>query len=589
MTTVLAIVCARLNSSRLPGKQLLDLAGQPMVARIFQRLEQVPEFKHIVLATTADACNRPLVEWANTAGKAVFAFDGNVDDLTGRVDAVVENYRPQIMIYVCGDSPLVEPTTISRMIRGLQDHPDAEHVSLKPCAGQQGSIHEGFSPYRYSVWKRTAKESKTDKEREHVGLSKNKFINTLIKHEVKDDPVFCRMQHRISVDTPSDYQFMSEVYRRWYATNDADSIVSLPWVIEQLEEDPGLRNINAHVIQKSVTHQPFSILLVTQCGKEIGLGHLMRMRVLARTLQDSFSAGVHFLIQGESMSHPELDLFSCTFIEKHEDLRKAVKHKIIITPVDAVVFDLSPNWVPADMAKLLHEPELQDRVLIGIDGFFEYVNYLDLIHVPSFYLSSAPQNKSQSKKISYGWGNYLIPHNQEYTPWQDGNKLLVMTGGSDVQKLGETWPKKLDENLPNNTEVHWVQGPFSAAPDIPKKPRLKWVRHFSPENLKSLMANTNYALTLHGVSFFELLKLGVPVVSLSPGPSFKNEIQALSSENIAVITENPDMAVKAVSELMLDVPRARKLSGSARHKMNQSNAGTSLAKKILAFVSEKKV
>ena len=59
---VLAVVAARLNSSRLPGKQLLDLAGEPLIERLFQRLQQVAEIDQLVLATTADPYNQPLLE-----------------------------------------------------------------------------------------------------------------------------------------------------------------------------------------------------------------------------------------------------------------------------------------------------------------------------------------------------------------------------------------------------------------------------------------------------------------------------------------------------------------------------------------------
>ena len=80
MKKVLAVIGARLNSSRLPGKQLLDLAGKPLIERIFQRLEKIPQLSQIVLATTADDYNQPLLQWAQRVGKQVFAFEGDVND-----------------------------------------------------------------------------------------------------------------------------------------------------------------------------------------------------------------------------------------------------------------------------------------------------------------------------------------------------------------------------------------------------------------------------------------------------------------------------------------------------------------------------
>lgn len=596
MINVLCIIAARLNSSRLPGKHMLDLAGQPMIARIFQRIEQIPELDHIVLATTADEYNYPLVEWAKKANKDVFAFDGNVDDLVSRMDAIIEDIKPDIVLYVCGDSPLIEPATVSRMIQGLLTHPDADYVFLKPCSGQQATIHVGFSPYRYSVWHRIVTESKTHKEREHVGLSKKRFIDTLRKLEVIDDPVFCRSQHRISVDTPSDYRFMAEVYRRWYAGSNANTLVSLPWVIEQLERDSELRDINEHVRQRGVNDHSISVLLVTQCGHEIGLGHLMRMLVLARTFQDTFSIGVRMLIQGEIVSYPGLDLLPHRYIEESEKLEKALGQEMLVKAADAVVFDLAPSWVPENFECILDGLDKQGCALIGIDGLFEYVDKLDLIHVPSFYLapqlqSLKPTSEKSSApldKISYGWKNYLLPHCKEYIPWRGGNKLLVMTGGSDTQNLGEVWPAMLDERLPIETEIHWVQGPFADDPNIPENTRLNWVYHRSPDNLSALMADSSYALTLHGVSFFELLQLGIPVVTLKPDPHFSDEMDALAAEKVAVIAVTPEEAVAAMDDLMRDALRAQNLANRAHAKLSQLDGGAVLAEKVMALVRSRR-
>lgn len=593
MINILCIIAARLNSSRLPGKHMLDLAGQPMIARIFQRLEQIPELDHIVLATTADEYNFPLVNWAKKANRAVFAFEGDVDDLVGRIDAIVEDIKPDIVLYVCGDSPLIEPATVSRMILGLKTHPDADYVCLKPCSNQKATIHVGFSPYRYSVWRRIVTESKTQKEREHVGMSKKRFIDSLRKVEINDDPVFCRSQHRISVDTLSDYHFMAEVYRRWYAENDATTLVSLPWVVEQLEYDSELRSINENVRQRGVQDKTISVLLVTQCGQEIGMGHLMRILVLARTFQDTISAGVSLLIQGEMVSLPELDFIPHRYIKENEKLDKALEQAMLVKSADVVVFDLAPSWTPDNFEYILDWLGKQGCTLIGIDGLFSFVDKLDLIHVPSFYL--APQFQSpkptsaKSGKISYGWGNYLLPHVMERNPWPGGNKLLVMTGGSDAQCLGEIWPLMLDERLPIETEVNWVQGPFATAPNIPQKSRLSWVCHNSPANLKSLMADTSYALTVHGVSLFELLQLGIPVVTLAPSPHFSGEMHALDEEEITVITDSPEAAATAIDGLMRDTTHAQKLALRALTKLSQSDGGVVLTEKIMALVEARRL
>ena len=101
----IAIVGARLNSSRLPGKHLLHLAGKPMIERLWCRLTSSKEIDDIILATTADDYNRPLVNWSQDQNVNCFTFEGDVNDLMGRLDAVINTFQPQYIVYICGDCP----------------------------------------------------------------------------------------------------------------------------------------------------------------------------------------------------------------------------------------------------------------------------------------------------------------------------------------------------------------------------------------------------------------------------------------------------------------------------------------------------
>ncbi len=307
MPAAIAVIGARLNSSRLPRKHLLDLAGSPLIARIFQRLERVPELDRIILATTNDDYNRPLVHWAEGAGKAVAAYDGDVNDLVGRIDWIAASEQPGILVYVCGDSPLVEPTTISAMIRILRDNPDAELAGIEPHQGRP-VIHEGFSVYSGRLWRRLVAASEQPHEREHVGSALQKFADPTPMALIRDDPQFFKLKHRLSVDTPSDYRFMSEAYRRWYHDHGEETIVSLSWLIDLLELDDRLRAINTFVRQKRVLDRSVPVLLATAADQAHGLGHLCRSLAAAAAFQNTISAGVRLLIAGKPIQRPDLQL-----------------------------------------------------------------------------------------------------------------------------------------------------------------------------------------------------------------------------------------------------------------------------------------
>ena len=406
---VIAVIGARLSSTRLPAKHLLDLAGKPLIARLFERLERVPELDNIILATTAEHTNKPLIEWAYNNGKSVFAFQGDVNDLVGRIDALVKREKPDILAYICGDSPLVEPTTLSRTICALIDHSESDYVSLIADPPTSTCIHEGFNVYRSNVWSRLVAAAVTPAEREHVSLPARKILDQLQHTYIIEHPIYSRVLHRISVDTPTDYQFMQEVYRRWYQTHNANSIVSLRWVIELLEKDNNLSAINAQVHQKLTNQQYIRVLLVTQSGKKIGLGNLNRTLTVAQVLQDYLGAGVNLLIQGEAFSNARLELTPFSIISLSENLVDAIISATKEYMPAIVIFDLNENYIPADLDKLFSQLKILNCKLVAIDGLFNWLDLLDLIYVPSFYLAPQYHKILDSGKIQYEWDCYLLP------------------------------------------------------------------------------------------------------------------------------------------------------------------------------------
>ncbi len=578
MARVLAVIAARLNSSRLPGKQLLTLAGEPLIARIFQRLEQFSEIDEVVLATTADEYNQPLLEWAKKANKQAFSYNGDVNDVVDRVDAVVQAHGADIVVFCCGDSPLIEPSTLGKMISALQHNPGAEYVALHPASSGKATIHEGFYPYTRRVWQRIVSESTTAQLREHVGLVIPSFVAELKQIYVEDRAIFSRIKQRISVDTVADYQFMSELYRRWYAENEPQSIVSLPWVIEQLEEDRGLAALNHEVQQRSPDQLPMQVLVVTQCGGLAGLGHLTRSGVLVRRLQEQLAAAVTLWVQGDKVDASATELLSKTVMGWDESLAEKVIEWLENHPLDAVIFDLALIDNAADFSKMLQRLG-GTTVRVAIDGLFEFSTHLEYIHVPSFYLSPEIIQKTDPAKISYGWDHYLLPNVEKATPPQPGKRLLVMTGGSDLGALGEQWPAMLDEQLTEPMEIIWIKGPFAAPPVISRNSPHQWQVLENPADLLSMMASGHYALCVYGVSFFELLQRGVPTVVLQVEGK-PQEMAALIKADVATVANSPIEAVQQLPLLMNNPEQLANYHHRAPSLMGQESGASRLATRL---------
>lgn len=114
MTTV-ATIEARMTSSRLPGKMILPLAGEPVLGVLIDRLKRVPELDRIVLATTTNAADDMLEEIALKRGVCVFR--GSEDDVLGRVRGALDSAAADVCVEITGDCPLVDPAIVSTLVR----------------------------------------------------------------------------------------------------------------------------------------------------------------------------------------------------------------------------------------------------------------------------------------------------------------------------------------------------------------------------------------------------------------------------------------------------------------------------------------
>ena len=156
-----------------------------------------------------------------------------------------------------------------------------------------------------------------------------------------------------------------------------------------------------------------------------------------------------------------------------------------------------------------------------------------------------------------------------------------------MAKSSSQWTGELDELLDKNTEVHWVRGPFSSEPNLPKKCRLKWMVHNAPEQLDELIVQSDYVMTVFGVSFFEVLQYGIPAVVFSPySNKDNNELDALSEEGVAMAVNNSKLAINGLIELMNNDELSKEYSMNALKKMSV-NGAKNLSKEIYSLIGLK--
>ncbi|BCV48706.1 cytidylyltransferase domain-containing protein [Shewanella algae] len=536
MTKTLAIVGARLNSSRLAGKHLLPLAGAPMISHIWRRLMQCQEVNDCELATTADDFNRPLLDWATEHSVECHPYEGDVNDLMARLDSIIQRQYPDYILYVCGDCPLIDPGFIDHGLKALKAS-GKDSIELNPGVV---SMHEGMAFYSRRGWDKLMSVSQCAMSREHVGYG-DKLTPILERLSIPDSGDYSKAQQRISVDTQADYRFMAEIYRRWYAEHPADSIVSLAWVQEQLLSDPALSAINAHVQQKAADRQYAKAGIYCHLGAEIGLGHFKRAELIADALQEYLAIGaqVHALYEGSTPnSLAQTSSAKVTWYQTEAEWLTALKADA--SPL--IILDLHPDFIALPAIKqALQNLRHKGCKLVGIDKLAPLLPELDWLFIPSFNTSL------QHPKVSSGWQNYL------FSPLPQRPKkpqILVLTGGSDALGYGQALPGLLSQ-LHTDWPIVWIQGPLAPRPRLPAGCNIQVLKN--PENLKQWIAESEVVLSCYGLSLFESIYARAATLLLPPRHLCDDaELALLEKTQSCLISDSLSDAIHKLELLLSD-------------------------------------
>jgi spore coat polysaccharide biosynthesis protein SpsF len=231
---VLAILQARVSSSRLRGKVLADLCGAPMIVRQIERLRRSRLIDHLVVATSVDASDDALVEVIEARGLTIMR--GSLQDVLDRFASVAREIASEHVVRLTGDCPLADPNVVDAVIaHHLVGGGDITTNSVEP------SLPDGLDVevMRRDVLLAAAQEATLDFEREHV----TQFVYRR--------PERFRVQHyrapqdwsgmRWTVDEADDLAFVRAVFEALYPVKPD---FGLHDVLGLLRERPELAAIN---------------------------------------------------------------------------------------------------------------------------------------------------------------------------------------------------------------------------------------------------------------------------------------------------------------------------------------------------------
>jgi spore coat polysaccharide biosynthesis protein SpsF len=219
---VVAVIQARMGSSRFPGKMTADLAGHPLIYHILQRTLAVASAQERVLATTCERRDDPLAETVSGLGFRVVR--GPEENVLQRFLMAVETTQADYVVRICGDAPLFDPGYLDGVVKALL----FSGADLAVVKNARRFPHQGGSVISARALRWSAQVAPEDPlAYEHVDGYAASHAHLLKSISIDVDPDLVP-EFRLSIDTPEDLEVMRRIYARLYRPG---SIVSLREVV----------------------------------------------------------------------------------------------------------------------------------------------------------------------------------------------------------------------------------------------------------------------------------------------------------------------------------------------------------------------
>lgn len=238
--TVVAIIQARMGSTRLPGKVLLDLAGEPMLARVVSRVRRSRLVDEVLVATTTEKPDDALA--ALCAERGWLCFRGSESDVLDRYYQAARSRGAEVVVRITSDCPLIDPAIIDSAIEGLKLQQADYCANVIRRTYPRGLDVEAFL---FATLETAWREAHRPEWREHVTpfilQNPGRFALTNLSSDENHSDL------RWTVDTPEDFDLVRRIYEH-FARDDFSWKEALALLIQH----PQWNEINRHIEQKKV-------------------------------------------------------------------------------------------------------------------------------------------------------------------------------------------------------------------------------------------------------------------------------------------------------------------------------------------------
>ena len=240
---IVAIVQARMGSTRLPGKIMKDLLGEPMLTRMLARLGRTPSLDQVVVATTEHERDQQVVDFCNE--RDLHVFRGSEQDVLDRYYQTAKHFQADLIVRCTSDCPLICPSHVEDVIQHfLANAKELDYVAdfLPHRTFPMGLDTEVVT---FQALERTWRKAKEKSFREHVTLFIYRHPKEFRLSGISNDENLSTL--RWTVDTAEDLAFARNVFEH-FGRDD----FSWRETLAATRENPQWAMINAHIKQKEV-------------------------------------------------------------------------------------------------------------------------------------------------------------------------------------------------------------------------------------------------------------------------------------------------------------------------------------------------
>jgi len=235
-----ALIPIRLASERLPGKAIREICGRPVVYHLLDRVRAssyINDPKKIIICTTEDSSDDPLVEIVQAYGASIFR--GNRDDIIKRFSDAMEFFNLDAVIQVDGDDPLTEPFYMDMTMNKLLNNSE---LGIVTCDGLPlGVASKSFTREAMRKVINHYKSIQNDTGFIYfftkTGLLKTDSVKV-------DNPAHINEEIRLTLDYEEDFSLFVKIFETLYRSGE---VFGLEAVLELVREEPDLIEINSNL------------------------------------------------------------------------------------------------------------------------------------------------------------------------------------------------------------------------------------------------------------------------------------------------------------------------------------------------------